>query len=252
MKMLYDVIAGLPDGSVEEVRFGNHWTAVVASVDGRLKCGLASNPAYAAPDTPDRRAELAAMARNRPARQFCDLAFQPDMSQVSVGIAAINALLPLHPESWVESNAGEVLARRGAGKRVALVGHFPFVPELRAQVGRLDVLELRPQPGDRGAEEAVEVIPQADVVAITSMTLINGTLDGLVGLCSPGAYVVLLGPSTPLCPVLFDYGVDMLCGAVVEKLGPVLQAIDEGKHFRQIERLGVRLVTIAHNGGDGW
>ena len=59
---------------------------------------------------------------------------------------------------------------------------------------------------------------------------------------------MMLGPTTPLSPVLFDYGVDLLCGSVVEQIEHVLQAVDEGKPFRQIHSLGVRLVTIARDG----
>ena len=66
------------------------------------------------------------------------------------------------------------------------------------------MLELAPQAGDLPASAAAEVIPQADVVALTSMTLLNHTFDGLLALRRPDAQVMLLGPSTPLAPLLFD------------------------------------------------
>jgi uncharacterized protein (DUF4213/DUF364 family) len=245
MNMLHEVIAGLPEGRVKEFHFGDHWTAVVADVDGTLQCGLASNPGHSDTFSLETQRELVELARTQPAGNFCDLAFRQDMRLVSVGVATINALLPVQPERWDNTNAEQVIARQGAGKRVALVGHFPFVPELRQQIAHLDVLELHPQLGDHSADEAPQIVPEADVVAITSMTLINGTLDELLELCSPQAYVMLLGPTTPLSPVLFDYGIDMLCGSVVENIKPVLQAIDEGKRFRQFKPLGVRLVNLA-------
>jgi uncharacterized protein (DUF4213/DUF364 family) len=83
-----------------------------------------------------------------------------------------------------------------------------------------------------------------DVVAITGMTLLNQTLEGLLKLCSPKAYVILLGPSTPLSPVLFNYGVDIISGSIVEKIDPVLQVISQGGNFRQVHRAGVKLVNI--------
>jgi len=124
------------------------------------------------------------------------------------------------------------------------VGHFPFVPDLREQVGTLHVLELRPQEGDLHASEAPHILPQADVVAITSMAFVNGTIDGLLSLCSSDAYVIVLGPSTPLSPLLFEHGINMLCGSIVEIIDPVLDSIRSGNGFRQIKRHGVRLVTI--------
>ena len=78
------------------------------------------------------------------------------------------------------------------------------------------MLELEPQGDDLPAAAAPEVLPQADVVGITGSTLANGTLEGLLALCRPEATVVLIGPTTPLSTVLFDYGADVLCGVLVD------------------------------------
>jgi uncharacterized protein (DUF4213/DUF364 family) len=244
MSLLQEVIDSLPEGTVKNIHLGEHWNAVVAQVNGRLSCGLASNPMPSGTLAREAPTGLAGRLQTRPARELCDLVFQQDLRLASVGVATMNALLPPLSEYWVDCNAEQVIARRGVGKRVAMVGHFPCVPELRQQVGRLDVLELRPQPGDYPAEAAPEVIPQADVVALTGMTLINGTLEGLLKLCSPRAFVLMLGPSTLLSPVLFDYGIDLLGGSVVENLEPVLRAVDEGVSD-QIFPLGVRMVIMS-------
>jgi uncharacterized protein (DUF4213/DUF364 family) len=159
-------------------------------------------------------------------------------------MATINALLPLHEESWVDLNAQEVIAEHGAHKHVALVGHFPFVPRLRERVGQLSVLELQPQGDDFPADMAPAVIPRADVVAITSLTLMNHTFEGLARLCRSEALVLLLGPTTPLSPILFDYGVHILSGSVVTDVDSVLNCIAQGGNFRQVRRAGVRLVTM--------
>ena len=116
------------------------------------------------------------------------------------------------------------------------------MPRLRPAVGELWVFELQPREGDYPAEAAVDLVPQADVVAITSSTLINHTLDGLLDVCPPGALVVLLGPSTPLSPVMFEHGVDVLSGVVVEDEQAVLQSIEHGASLK--EMAGVRLVTL--------
>jgi uncharacterized protein (DUF4213/DUF364 family) len=167
---------------------------------------------------------------------------------VSVGMAAVNALMPHQPASWVDLNAEDVIASHGVGKPVALVGHFPFVDRLRAKVGQLTVLELDPQPGDLVATTASEVLPRSQVVAITGMTFLNHTLKGLLELCSPEALVILLGPSVPLDPLLFEWGADILCGSIVTDIDAVLVAVRQGANFRQIHRAGVRLVTITRSG----
>jgi uncharacterized protein len=154
-------------------------------------------------------------------------------------------LLPRHPEQWVELNADDYLVEHGAGKNVAVVGHFPFVERLKALAKQFWVLELTPKDGDFPAQAAPEIIPQADVVAITATTLINRTFQGLIDLCRPDARVVLIGPSTPLSPVLYDYGIDILSGTIVTNPQAVLTGISQGISFHQLRQdKAVRLVTI--------
>lgn len=245
MGVIGDVLTTLPDGVVQDVRVGAFWTAVVAEVEGRRRCGLAStlrnDDHHHGGGAPVRDAgrliersglELAALARSQ------------SLTEAAIGMAAINALLPSHEGRWVDLNAEEVIAQHGAGRGVALVGHFPFIPRLREQVGALWVLEQRPRGEDLPADAASEVIPRADVVAITGTTLINHTFDALLALCRPEALVLVLGPSTPLSPTLFRHGVDILSGAVVEDVESVLRALSQGAYFRQLHRQGVRLVTM--------
>jgi uncharacterized protein (DUF4213/DUF364 family) len=89
--------------------------------------------------------------------------------------------------------------------------------------------------------EAADLLPQADVVAITSSALINHSLDRLLGLAASGALVTLLGPSTPLSPLLFDYGISILAGARVVDEEAALRTITQGGSFQQVQ--GVQLVT---------
>jgi uncharacterized protein (DUF4213/DUF364 family) len=234
---LLDSVEG--DAAVREVRTCAHWTAVVSR-----HCGLASSIHYE--QHPHGRAavrgvgtlhelsalELAAYARS-------------DMSlEASIGVAALNSLIDVDEERCVELNAEAWLAERGRGKRVAIAGSFPFVPRLRGQVGELWVLERHPSEGELFSDEASKVIPQADVVAITGTALINHTLDDLLGLCRRDSSVMVLGPSTPLSPVLFDHGVDVVSGTQVVDVDLVLRLISQGATFRQIKGPGVRLLTM--------
>jgi uncharacterized protein (DUF4213/DUF364 family) len=52
---------------------------------------------------------------------------------------------------------------------------------------------------------------------------------------------MMLGPSTPLTPALFDFGFDILCGTVIEDPDKVLKAVGEGAVTSQIT--GVRRVS---------
>jgi hypothetical protein len=188
----------------------------------------------------------------RSALELAELARSDSLLEASIGLAAINALLDVDQEACVELNAEQVIldqirsARSPDRSRVVVVGHFPFIPRVREAASQLWVLEKHPGQGDLPAEAASEVIPQADVVAITGTSLINHTFEELMGLCRPDAFVLVLGPTAPLSPVLFSYGVDVISGTLVTEPETVLRYVSQGASFRQIKRSkGVKLLTLA-------
>ncbi len=80
------------------------------------------------------------------------------------------------------------------------------------------------------------------MVAITGMTLVNGTFEELARLCRKDAFVLLLGATTPLSPLLFDYGVDAISGTVIDDIAAAAISVSQGANFRQIK--GKRLLTM--------
>ena len=242
MKILDDVIATLKeDTPVQEVRVSPFWTAVVSR-----GCGLASTVAPGDHKHGATFVEEAGRLAGRSALELTGLAHSDSTLEAGIGLAAINSLLDVDEARCVELNAGELLVERGRDKKVALVGHFPFVPALREAAGRLWVIELHPQAGDVGAEEAEAVLPEVDIAAITGSAFINRTMERLLRLCRPEALVVVLGPSTPLSSVLFEHGVDVISGTRVVEPGLALRCLSEGATFRQIR--GVRLLTMERKG----
>jgi uncharacterized protein (DUF4213/DUF364 family) len=176
------------------------------------------------------------------ARELVQLSCSDSTLEAGIGLAAINSLLDVDESRCVERNAGDLLCERGRDRQVAMIGHFPFVPALREAAARLWVLELRPQPGDAHAEEAERLVPQADVVAITGSSFINHTLEPVLELCRPDAFVVVLGPTTPLSPLLFEHGVDVISGTRVAEPQLALRCASQGATFRQMR--GTRLLTM--------
>lgn len=239
------LLAAIEEGDIVDVLVGVHWTAVVAQVKGERRCGLASTITSGGHRHGETEVAAAGRLQERPAPELAALVRSEQPPLAGIGLAAINALLPPAPRPAVTRNAEEVIATHGAGKKVALIGHFPFVPRLWRLVGELAVLEQAPQEGDLPASAAPAVLAEADVVALTSMTIHNHTLPGLLQMCMPETLVILLGPSTPLSAVLFDYGVDILCGSTVTDIPAVLRVAAQGGNFRQIHRAGVRTVTIS-------
>ena len=68
----------------------------------------------------------------------------------------------------------------------------------------------------------------------------------LIRLCNPTAFVILLGDTTPLSPVLFDYGVNALAGTRVMDPDLALKCIGQGANFRQIK--GTKRLTMMRPG----
>lgn len=231
---------GGEDVPVHEVLVGLHWTLVTSRRSalattlrgGDPKQGEDCGSIPGAGELVGRSAaELAAFLRlDHPASR-------------SIGMAALNSLLTVDEARCEERGAYDLLLERGRGRNVAVVGHFPFVPKLREQVKNLWVLEQRPRPGDLPAGEASRILPQCEVVCLTATSLMNGTFGSLMALC-PDAFVVLTGPSSPLSPLLFSFGVGAICGSVVTDPDGIRPFVAQGASFRRMHDQGVRMLSL--------
>lgn len=230
------------DGPATDVRVGAHWTLVAAETAKGTRAGLASTQLARDGEHGHATVREAGQLVGKPARELAQWLGAESPTERSIGFAALNALIEVDEARCRAMNAEQLIIARGAGKHVVIVGHFPFTERVRAAVARLSVLEMNPQPGDLPASVAPEVIPEADVVAITGMSLVNGTFESLAALRRPDAFVLLLGATTPLSPVLFEYGVDAISGTVVDDIGLAAAAVSQGASFRQIN--GKRLLTM--------
>jgi uncharacterized protein (DUF4213/DUF364 family) len=232
------------DAPVRQVLVGSFWTAVALDT-APPRCGLASTlrgeTHDAGPPVPE-----AGRLLEHSGRELAEWLRSSHILEASIGMAAFNALLEVDETVCVEVNAADVILERGAGRRVAIVGHFPFVERVRQAAAECWVVELHPRPGDLPADRAAEVLPQADVVALTGTSLINHTFDDLGGLCRRESFVIVLGGSAPLSPVLFDCGVDAVAGTRVVDVPAALRTVGQGATFPQIQ--GKRLLTMMREG----
>jgi uncharacterized protein (DUF4213/DUF364 family) len=179
---------------------------------------------------------------NKSALELAEMAYSQNILEAAVGMATINSLLDIVEECCRNLNARDLIAEKGRDRRVAIVGHFPFIPELRKAVQELWVIEKNPVEGDLTEDQAVDFVPRADVVGITGTAFTNHTIEQLLKLCRPEAYVVILGDSTPLSPILFDYGIDAISGTKVVDPDLALRCVSQGANYRQIR--GIRQLTM--------
>jgi hypothetical protein len=176
------------------------------------------------------------------ALELAQYAKSDNILEASIGMAAINSVIDIDEAKCTEQDAFDILAREGRDRNIAIVGHFPWVPKLRTIARKLWVIEQRHREGDLPAEAAGNILPQADVVGITGTSFINHTVEQLLDL-SKNSFIVMVGPTTPLSPVLFDYGVDVIAGVKVVEPEKAIRSISEGAIFNQVE--GVKLITMA-------
>lgn len=239
MKILNDLVRSLgKEAPVRDIRQGVFQTAVYTR-----GCGLASTPhdqgmhQHGVSMVKD-----AGTLKDYSIQELLDLSESESQMEAAIGLATINSLLTVDESICEELNAADLIERKGIGKKVAIIGHFPFIPRLKKTAGTLWVIEKNPQEGDYPEADTERLIPQADVVGITGVTLINHTFDRIAALCRKDAYVVMLGGTTPLSPVLFDYGINAVSGTLVVEPDRVLDCVSQGATFRQIK--GIRLLTM--------
>ena len=238
------ILQTLNDASIKGVYIGLHWTGVVVELDGKMQCGLAAT--LKATHKHDGESDIpeAGHLTELSALEVAHWVHSAHPTQVSLGMAAINALLPKNINASIECNAAEIILQKGQGKQVCLVGHFSFANKIKDKIEKLSILELDPQYGDIPASQAPHIIPNADIVAITGMTFINHTLEELLSYCSAAAYVMILGPSTPFTPLLFNYGIDLISGALITNVDAAVQTLMQGANFHQVRKAGAQLVTM--------
>ncbi len=215
---------------------GLHWTLVASRY-----CGLSSTIQAEGPHGESRVRDVGTL-HLKSAQELAGWVLSENTLEAGLGMAAINSLLELDGTRLTEVNAAEVIARESKGKNLVVVGHFPFVKKIQPHTRHCWVIEKQPASGEHAEEEARTFIPQADVVAITGTAFVNHSLPDLLALCPPHARVMVLGPSTPLSPLLFQHGIHFLSGArVVDEEAAVL-TIQQAASLPQVK--GVRLLTM--------
>lgn len=241
MRILDDLISVLSfDTSVKDIHQGVFHTGVLTRY-----CGLAATlPRDALRQEPPMVKEPGILLQKSPI-ELVRLSYSPNILEAAIGMATINSLIHVDENDCIELNAADLILEKGQGKRVAVVGHFPFVPRIKKSAKALWVIEKNPKEDDFSASEADHLIPQADVVAITGTAFTNHTIEHLLRLCNPKAYVIALGDTAPLSTVLFEHGLNAISGTKVTDAELALQCVSQGANFRQIK--GVKRLTLQKN-----
>ncbi len=244
VEAILTAVADAPAADLIDLTVGSFWTAVHTSAGAGLASSMRSEvhlhgrQPIGDAGTLDTRTPL----------ELTGLLRSESPPEAGVGLAAANALLGPSARGLTEEKAVAILKRRSAGKQVAMIGRFPFADRLREDCGRLWVFErgVNRHDEDLDDEAMCRLLPRADVVAITATTLLNRTLPSVLARVRSDAFVMLLGPSTPMTPALHAFGIDVLCGTIVDDPDRVLRAVKQGAVTSQIT--GVRRVCLWRDG----
>lgn len=242
---ILQAVETVPDATLVDLRVGQFWIVINTSIG----CGMASAMRSEAHLHGARPIEDAGRLHLRNPAELATLMRSTSGPEAGVGMAAANALLGSTVEGLSETKAIDILCERGNRKKIAMIGHFPFAEKLREHCDQLWIFErgLNRREGDYSGEAMDQLLPQADVVAVTATTLLNKTLPTVLASVNPNAFLMMLGPSTPLTPALFRFGFDVLCGTVIEDPVAILRAVEQGAVTKQIT--GVRRVSLWGNRG---
>lgn len=242
MSIFSELLATLPPDPipVRNVVIGVHWTLVASR-----HAALASTLFNCGPHGHSQMRDVGKLI-GKSAQELAGWMESDNLLEASVGIAAFNSLVEVDQNRLRQNvNASEVIEQKSRDKNLVIVGHFPFAPRMKSTARNLWIIEKKPYGDDFPEDAAQDLIPQADVVAITGTAFINHTIEGLLSLCRPDATVLILGPSTPLVPLLFDHGIHYLSGSLVLNEADTVRTVQQGASFPQVE--GVQVVTMVQD-----
>lgn len=193
---------------------------------------------------------LSGKLRGRAALECIEDTCSPNPLKRTMGIAVLNALSTLCREK--EKLAGyEVITGRDAfdgvdvrrfNKTVVIGALVPILRKLNREGADYKVLEMdaRTLKGSEldhfaPAQDAPMYVPDADLLVITGVTILNNTLADLLKIAKKGAEILVIGPTASMLPdAFFVRGVTVLGGIVVTKADELLDIISEagsGYHF---------------------
>ncbi|MHC9540099.1 MAG: DUF364 domain-containing protein [Vulcanimicrobiota bacterium] len=235
IREIIDSVKG--DYAVRDIRTCCYWTAVSSR-----GCGLASTFIDSCPRHDRPAVSNTGTLMDKSAKSLAELSLSDHLLDATIGMASLNSLIEIDESQCTQENAYNVIAPHSGGKNVVIVGHFPFASKLADVAGGIVVLQKSKGESPILDENEKRALKEADVAVITGTSLINHSLDMLLLHVNKKAVKIMVGPTTPMSPVFFDYGFKYLCGIKVVDEAMVLKSISEGATFKEVK--GIKMLTM--------
>jgi len=148
----------------------------------------------------------------------------------AIGLATFNALNSKLERKLLDEESISLLKLKSTD-HVVMVGYFaPLIGKIKATGCQLSIVELNDdKPGVIAVGPGMAALGACDVAIITSTSIINKTIGGLLDALSGHRAAVMLGPSTPVCPEAFaGTGITQLSGAYVLEVEKAKEIVSQG------------------------
>jgi len=235
MKILNQLLKDIAELTVQEVTVGLFSTLVKTEKGS----GIASTLRYG---WPHQRIRESGNLESLSLRALAEYVFSDNLLEASVGMAAINNALTQTDRPYRHINAKEVILEQGRDKIVGVIGHFPFLAALEKYFKKLYIFEKQPGETDYPEEDIPRLLPEVEVVAITGTAFTNHSFEDIMHWIPKQSFKIILGPSTPLSPLLFDYGIDVLAGSVISDYQRLRKLVLQATPTRYLE--GIEYVAL--------
>ncbi len=252
------------DITPKEIRIGVFYTGVVLSSG---HAGMSYTPVQEIPEAvccPRSHAKMPAAGEllNMQITGLMDYALDDNALKAAVGMATLNALSSVlltddtcryKPSAY--GNALD-LVEITSEDTVAMVGAFPpFIKRIQEITKNLFVIDKNPKVVGKGdtikiesADRLEEIIPQANILIITGVTLVNHTLGPILDLAEKANEIVVVGPTASVYPEpLFRRGVTVMGGVRITDAARMIHLIGEaGSGYDFFENCADKVIMRNH------
>ncbi len=168
----------------------------------------------------------------RPATELLEKISSDHSLERSMALALVNALNHENALKLPEDKDNTILFkefRLEPDTNVAMVGYFgPLVKRLEERKVPLEILDVSRGLGER-KDFYQKLSKWADVLLLTSTSILNNTTEEILGHLHEKAKTALLGPSTPMVAEAFAHlPVHMLAGTVPLDRDNIIKAVRHG------------------------
>lgn len=136
--------------------------------------------------------------------------------EVSMAMACFNSTVDI-PTNANEGNVFDLIYPYCKGRNIVFIGHFPRANKWRMEGLNVNIVELIPREEDIDWRESADILNKADIVFITGIALLNDTIEMIIDRTKHAMFRILMGPTVPVIPELFNIGVHIIGGTFIIK-----------------------------------